>query len=108
MDEEITIENTNEGHIEEPIEEPRPPRDIHNLMGLETYQGMTDEEIELIINFRATLIAVGLAAESQAASMATNAETIAAQMELDREQAQRNFERACGMIEFTTVDLKEE
>ena len=40
---------TNE--VEEPIVEV-PPRDIDELLLLETYQGMTDEEIELIITYR--------------------------------------------------------
>ena len=38
--------------IEEPIEEPQGPRDIRVLLSLETYQGMTDEEIELIIQWK--------------------------------------------------------
>ena len=93
--------------IEEPTEEPRPPRDIHHLMGLETYQGMTDEEIEIIINFRANLRAMGIAAEYQMSENALNQEMIEEQMRLNREQSQRNFEAACAMIEFKTVELEE-
>ena len=97
MDEEI-IEQTEE----------RPPRDIHHLIGLETYQGMTDEEIEIIINFRAQLLAVGIAAESKAAELAIQNEKIAESMQLQREQANSNFKRACGTITFKTVELEEE
>lgn len=32
------------------------PRDINVLLGLNTYQGMTDEEIELIISYKANLL----------------------------------------------------
>ena len=32
------------------------PRDINVLLGLSTYQGMTDEEIELVIEYRAQQI----------------------------------------------------
>lgn len=34
------------------------PRDINVLLGLSTYQGMTDEEIELIIEYKAEQIVI--------------------------------------------------
>lgn len=34
------------------IEVDAEPRDINTLLALDTYQGMTDEEIELIINYK--------------------------------------------------------
>lgn len=37
----------------ENVEEAQEPRDIADLLLLDTYQGMTDEEIELVINFKA-------------------------------------------------------
>lgn len=46
---------TTEDNVEvvDPIEEePEKPRDLSELLMLETYQGMTDEEIELIIEHR--------------------------------------------------------
>lgn len=99
---------TSEGdHMDEEIieqVEERPPRDIHHLIGLETYQGMTDAEIEIIINFRANLLAMGIAAESKAAELAIQNEEIFESMKLQREQANANFERACGKIQFKTIE----
>ena len=93
----------------EEIQEPEPqPRDIHHLIGLDTYQGMTDAEIEIIINFRANIIAAGLAAESKNAELELSRQTIEEQMEMSRSQAQANFELACGNITFKTVELEEE
>lgn len=83
-----------------------PPRDIHHLMGLETYQGMTDEEIEIIINFRASMLAMGIAAENEAAELAIQSSEILEEMKLQREQAQANFERACGKITFKTIEVE--
>lgn len=97
MDEEI-IEQTEE----------RPPRDIHHLIGLETYQGMTDEEIEIIINFRANIIASAMNAEFSDATIVEQHERYIELARTTKEQAQANFERACGTITFKTVELEEE
>ena len=89
------------------IEETRPPRDIHHLMGLETYQGMSDEEIEIIINYRASLRAAAIAAEFSDASIIEQHERYIEVARANKEQAQANFERACGRITFKTIELEQ-
>ena len=86
------------------VEETRPPRDIHHLMGLETYQGMTDEEIEIIINYRASLRASAMAAEFNDAAIIEQYNQYINIAQETKVQAQANFERACGTIEFKTVE----
>lgn len=83
-----------------------PPRDIHHLMGLETYQGMTDEEIEIIINFRANLRATAMVAEFSDAAIMEQHERYIELARQNKEQAQANFDRACGKISFKTVELE--
>ena len=93
----------------EEIQEPEPqPRDIHHLIGLDTYQGMTDAEIEIIINFRANIIASAMVAEYSDATVIEQHERYVDMAKQAKEQAQANFELACGNITFKTVELEEE
>lgn len=91
---------------EEQTPEYIPPRDIHHLIGLDTYQGMTDEEIEIIINYRASLRASAMVAEFSDATIIEQHERYIELAQQNKEQAQANFERACGKIAFKTVELE--
>lgn len=90
---------------EEQTPEYTPPRDIHHLMGLKTYQGMSDEEIEIIINYRASLRAAAMVAEFSDATIIEQQERYIEVAQQNKEQAQSNFERACGRINFKTGDF---
>lgn len=72
-------------------------RDLDTLLKLDTYQGMSDDEIKKIIGYLVDLArqqAVATAAEADAEFLTRNLQqTSAAQLE----QAQANFERACGL-----------
>lgn len=102
---------TSEGdHMDEEIieqVEERPPRDIHHLIGLKTYQGMTDAEIEIIINFRANIQASAMLAEFSDATIIEQQERFQEIALENKRQAQANFERACGTIQFNIVEEME-
>ena len=72
-------------------------RDMDTLLKLDTYQGMSDDEIKKIIGYLVDLArqqAVATAAEADAEFLARNLQqTSAAQLE----QARANFERACNL-----------
>lgn len=72
-------------------------RDLDTLLKLDTYQGMSDDEIKKIIGYLVDLArqqAVATAAEADAEFLTRNLQqTSAAQLE----QAQANFERACSL-----------
>lgn len=73
-------------------------RDLDTLLKLDTYQGMSDDEIKKIIGYLVDLArqqAVATAAEADAEFLTRNLQqTSAAQLE----QAQANFARACSLI----------
>lgn len=68
------------------------PRDINVLLGLGTYQGMTDEEIDLIINYKANL----LYESTEATQKRANIENATSTMITDNHAA---AQQAVSMIE---------
>lgn len=72
-------------------------RDLDKLLKLDTYQGMSDTEINKVIGYLVDLArqqAVAAAAEADAEFLTRNLQqTSAAQLE----QARANFERACSL-----------
>lgn len=50
--------------VEPEIIEPESPRDINTLLSLDTYQGMTDEEIDILIEYKCEVAVSNKIAES--------------------------------------------
>lgn len=78
------------------------PRDINVLLSLDTYQGMTDEEIDMVLNYK-----IQQAKTSQ--EMLALESTLITRMETELADNQASSDRALGMLqsiidaEFPTV-----
>lgn len=73
------------------------PRSIDELSRLDTFQGMTDEEIKLLMDYRAKVAAERADAEARQREHAETLKTLQNEAEKTREQAQAAFENACSL-----------
>lgn len=87
----VSINTENQG-FENPVIE-NEPRDINILLSLKTYQGMTDEEIDMLLDYK-----IKRAATSQEMLMRAAAET--ERMNSMIETSRANAKRALDMVEY--------
>lgn len=87
----VSINAENQGLENEIVE--NGPRDINILLSLETYQGMTDEEIDMILDYK-----IRQAVTSQEMLMRAAIET--ERMNSMIETSRANAQRALDMIEY--------
>lgn len=95
MDEEIT-------QTPEEIEEPTAPRKLQELLLLESYQGMSDEEIEILLTYRVEQALISDEVAVRNAAIEEQMQAIAA----DAETAIQNSEAVLqSIMERTGVNL---
>lgn len=87
----VSVNAENQG-LENPVIE-NEPRDINVLLSLKTYQGMTDAEIDMILDYK-----IKRAVTSQEMLMRAAAET--ERMNSMIETSRANAQRALDMIEY--------
>lgn len=96
--------------IEEPGEAGTGPRPLDELLALTTYQGMSDEEIELLIQYRSQVYADQSASQEYEEAMDALQSTVLASLADANEhnriaykdeviQAQRRLDASCGIVD---------
>jgi len=73
------------------------PRSIDELSRLDTFQGMTDEEIQRLMDYRAKIAAERADSEARQREQAETLKTLQDEAAKTREQAQASFEAACAI-----------
>ena len=77
-------------------ETPTRPRSIDELSKLETYQGMTDAEIQLIVDYNAKIAAERADGEARQREAAEQLQAMQAASAKLHDDAMASFERACA------------
>lgn len=72
-------------------------RTIDELIRLGTYQGMTDEEINRLMEYKAKVAAERADSEARARELDAQIAQMQADAKAAREQAQAAFEKACAL-----------
>ena len=73
------------------------PRSIDELSRLGTFQGMTDEEIQRLMDYNANVAAERADAEARQREHAETLKALQDESAKAREQAQAAFEQACAL-----------
>lgn len=72
------------------------PRSIDELSKLDTFQGMTDSEIQLLMDYRAKIAAERADSEARQREAAAQLETMQAESAKLHDAAMESFKRACA------------
>lgn len=72
------------------------PRNIDELSKLGTYQGMTDEEIQLLMDYNAKIAAERADSEARQREATAQLKTMQAESARFHDAAMASFERACA------------
>lgn len=73
------------------------PRSIDELSKLETYQGMTDTEIQLLMDYNAKIAAERADGEARQREAAAQLKAMQAESAKFHDAAMASFERACAV-----------
>ena len=73
------------------------PRDLNELLKLDTYQGMTDDEIKLVMAWKETMAYRNAANDAAREELSTAYESMVEKLDAAAKAAQESFERACSI-----------
>lgn len=73
------------------------PRDLNELLKLDSYQGMTDDEIKLVMAWKETMAYRNAANDAAREELSTAYAAMVEKLDAAARLAQESFERACSI-----------